>query len=29
MYSQLTKPSKEEGFDHIYVVENGREKEIE
>lgn len=29
MYSQLTKPSKEEGFDHIYVFENGKEKEIE
>ena len=29
MYSQLTKPTKEEGFDHIYVFENGKEKEIE
>lgn len=29
MYSQMTKPSKEEGFDHIYVFENGKEKEIE
>ena len=29
MHSQMTKPSKEEGFDHIYVFENGKEKEIE
>lgn len=29
MHSQLTRPIKEEGFDHIYVVENGKEKEIE
>lgn len=29
MHSQTTAPSKEEGFKHIYVVENGREKEIE
>ena len=29
MHSQLTKPTKEEGFDHIYIFENGKEKEIE
>jgi hypothetical protein len=29
MHSQLTRPIKEEGFDHIYIVENGKEKEIE
>lgn len=29
MHSQTTKPSKEEGFDHIYVFEEGKEKEIE
>ena len=29
MYSQVTPPTKEEGFDHIYVFENGKEKEIE
>lgn len=29
MHSQLTRPTKEEGFDHIYVFENGKEKEIE
>ena len=29
MNSQLTPPTKEEGFEHIYIVENGREKEIE
>ena len=29
MWSQFTVPTKEEGFEHIYVVENGREKEIE
>ena len=29
MYSQTTRPTKEEGFDHIYIFENGREKEIE
>ena len=29
MYSQTTMPTKEEGFEHIYVVdENGKEKEI-
>ena len=28
MNSQLTPPTKEEGFEHIYIVENGREKEI-
>lgn len=28
MASQMTIPTKEEGFEHIYVVENGREKEI-
>ena len=29
MYSQTTMPIKEEGFDHIYIVdENGKEKEI-
>ena len=29
MYSQTTMPIKEEGFEHIYVVdENGKEKEI-
>ena len=29
MYSQTTMPSKEEGFEHIYIVdENGKEKEI-
>lgn len=29
MFSQLTMPTKEEGFDHIYIVENGKEKEVE
>jgi predicted kinase len=29
MHSQITRPTKEEGFDHIYIFENGREKEIE
>lgn len=29
MHLQLTKPTKEEGFDHIYIFENGKEKEIE
>lgn len=29
MNSQITIPTKEEGFEHIYIVENGREKEIE
>lgn len=29
MHSQVTPPTKEEGFDHIYVFENGKEKEIE
>ena len=29
MYSQITPPTKEEGFNHIYVFENGKEKEIE
>lgn len=28
MASQMTIPTKEEGFEHIYVVENGRKKEI-
>lgn len=28
MASQMTIPTKEEGFEHIYIVENGREKEI-
>ena len=28
MASQITVPTKEEGFEHIYVVENGKEKEI-
>lgn len=28
MASQMTIPTKEEGFEHIYVVENGKEKEI-
>lgn len=28
MWSQFTVPTKEEGFEHIYVVENGLEKEI-
>jgi predicted kinase len=28
MASQITMPTKEEGFEHIYVVENGKEKEI-
>ena len=29
MNSQMTIPTKEEGFEHIYIVENGKEKEIE
>ena len=29
MHSQVTPPTKEEGFDHIYIFENGKEKEIE
>ena len=28
MHSQITMPIKEEGFDHIYIFENGKEKEI-
>ena len=28
MYSQSTLPTKEEGFEHIYIVENGKEREI-
>ena len=28
MWSQFTVPTKEEGFEHIYVVDNGIEKEI-
>lgn len=28
MNSQLTSPIKEEGFEHIYIIENGKEKEI-
>jgi predicted kinase len=28
MASQITMPTKEEGFEHIYVVENGKEKEM-
>ena len=29
MHSQLTIPTKEEGFDHIYIYENGIRKEVE
>lgn len=29
MHSQVTPPTKEEGFDHIYIFENGKVKEIE
>lgn len=28
MNSQITRPTKEEGFEHIYVFEDGKEKEI-
>ena len=28
MHSQVTPPTKEEGFDHIYIFENGKVKEI-
>jgi hypothetical protein len=29
MHSQITIPTKEEGFDHIYIYENGIRKEVE
>lgn len=29
MHSQLTRPTKDEGFDHIYIYENGIRKEVE